>query len=271
MTVTGSANSLISLTGTGDGFNGFNLAASTTFSVAGPGGLTVSIPLMDRDNGQGAAALLKTGSGLMILTANETYTGGTTVNGGTLQLNLGGQTGTLASNTNVTVNAGGVLECNATDALGYYTNPGAVYLTVNNGGLVYSTSGRRVTLWNAVNLTSGTLASSAGNGDGTGNYSLNGQLNATSGSSGNPAAITATQLGLQGSPTVFNVTRGSGAVDLYVSSALTSWTAGAGLTVQGNGFTVLTGSSNYTGGTTINGGTLQMGLGDSAALGSGSA
>ena len=58
VTATGSANSAISLTGTGNGFNGFQLATSNTFDVAGPGSLTVSIPLMDRDAGQGAVAPL---------------------------------------------------------------------------------------------------------------------------------------------------------------------------------------------------------------------
>ena len=40
------------------------------------------------------------------------------------------------------------------------------------------------------------------------------------------------------------------------------------LTKTGNGLLLLTGSNGYSGGTTVNGGTLQMGLGDSNALGS---
>ena len=200
-------------------------------------------------------ALLKAGSGIQILSGANTYTGGTTISGGTLQLNVGGETGTLASNSNVTVNAGGTLLCNYGDALGW--GSGAVNLTVNSGGVVSVTAGNRVTLWNTVNLTGGTITSAAGNGDGTGNYSLNGQLNATSDSSGNAATISATQLGLQNGNTVFNVTRGRGAVDLNVSSVISSWLGGGeGLTVEGNGVTVFSGQNTYAGATAVNGGTL---------------
>ena len=63
VTVTGTANSAISIIGTGNAYNGFNLAASNTFNVAGPGSLMVSMPLWDQDNGQGPASWTKTGTG----------------------------------------------------------------------------------------------------------------------------------------------------------------------------------------------------------------
>ena len=79
--VTGTANSAISLTGTGNGYQGMNLTPSTTFNVAGPGSLTVSIPLANPDASLGgtAAAMTKTGSGLMTLSGANTYSGTTTV------------------------------------------------------------------------------------------------------------------------------------------------------------------------------------------------
>ena len=61
---------------------------------------------------------------------------------------------------------------------------------------MFANSGIRVPLWNTVNMTGGTLASAAGNGDGNGNYSLAGQINATRTPSAIPAAITATQVSL---------------------------------------------------------------------------
>ena len=155
---------------------------------------------------------------------------------------------------------GGIVLLNAADAMG--NSSGAANLAVNDG-TVNVTAGYRVTLWNAVNMTGGTLTSAAGNGDGSGNYSLNGQLNATSDSRGNPAMVSATQVGLENSNTVLNVTRGSAlpAADLVVSSALTDFNGSSALTVRGNGVTIFTGSSTYSGGTTISGGTLQLGDG----------
>ena len=223
------------------------------------GGHNITINNLLYDYPGQSGSLTKVGSGTLTLTRYNGYSGGTIVNQGTLQLNVGGQTGTLANNSNVTVNAGGTLLCNATDALGWGTNPGAVNLTINSGGIVNVTAGNRVTLWNTVNVTGGTLTSAAGTGDGSGNYSLYGQLNATSDASGNPAAISATQLGLQAGNTVFNVTRGSGAVDLVVSSVVSSWTSGAGLTLQGGGIMALSNAANtYSGVTIFAGGILNV-------------
>jgi fibronectin-binding autotransporter adhesin len=219
----------------------FNLSDSQTYS------LTIS----------GSGGVMQMGSGLLALANSNTYTGGTTVNGGTLQLNAGGPSGTLAPNSTVTVNTGATLLLNASNALG--TSGSSTILTVNSGGLVFANSGYRVPLWNTVNITGGTLASAAGNGDGNGNYSLAGQVNATSDGFGNPAVISATQVSLVAN-TVLNVTRGSAAqpADLIVSSVISSLPSGNGLTIEGNGFTQFTGANTYNGGTLVLGGTLQL-------------
>ena len=57
------------------------------------------------------------------------------------------------------------------------------------------------------------------------------------------------------------VTSGTGG--LILSGSITDNTVGYGLTVGGNGTLFLTGTSNYTGGTTITSGALQLGLGGS--------
>jgi autotransporter-associated beta strand protein len=209
----------------------------------------------------GSGSVVQSGAlSLLNLTNNNTYTGGTTVASGALELSFGGPAGTLAPNSTVTVNSGAFLLLNASSALG--TSASSTALTVNSGGQAFVFPGYRVPLWNTVTLTGGSLTSPQGtNGDGNGNYSLGGQINATSDASGNPAAITATQVSLVGGGPVFNVTRGSAATgpDLIVSSVISSLPSGTGLTVQGNGLTQFTGASTYNGGTTVLSGTLQAG------------
>ncbi len=204
----------------------------------------------------GAGGMTQSGAGLLNLTNSNTYTGATTVAGGTLELSFGGPTGTLAPNSTVTVQAGATLQLNAQGALG---SSGSATSLVVNDGTVYANAGYRTTLWNTVNLTGGTLASDPGNGDGNGNYSLSGQVNATSDASGNPTVIAATQVSLV-SNTVLNVTHGNAAspADLIVASVISSLPSGNGLTLQGNGFTQFAGANTYNGGTSVLGGTLQL-------------
>ena len=183
--------------------NGGNL-----LTFAGAGNDTISSVI------SGSGGLTVSGPGLVALNNNNTYTGDTNVNGGTLELNAGGNPGALGTGNNVYVNNGGTLFLNRTDALSYVAN--AANLNVTSGGLVVANSGVRITLWNAVSMTGGTLAAAgAGLTDGSvyfpTNYSLCGPLNATSDLAGNPATISAT-IGLQtqsgNSSVVLNVTRG---------------------------------------------------------------
>ena len=239
----------------GDGLNPTSLAQGNILNNAA---LTFANPNAVTYGGSigGSGSMTMAGPGLLTLAATNSYSGGTTVSGGTLQLNVGGAAAALAGNSSVTVQAGGTLLAGVNDALGN-SNAGAANLNVTSGGLVNVAAGYRETLWNAVNMTGGTLTSAAGTGN-NGNYSLNGQLNAASDAAGNAATINATQLGLQAASTVFNVSRGSGAVDLNVSSVVTSYTAGAGLAKQGNGVMLLSGNDTYSGQTTIAGGVLDI-------------
>ncbi len=107
--VGGNAPSTINTTGVAAGLNGIHLTASggNIFDVADVTGspaadLTVSAPLIIGAMGSGASALFKTGAGTMSLNDTNSYTGGTTVNAGTLLVN-----GSISGST--TVNSGGKL------------------------------------------------------------------------------------------------------------------------------------------------------------------
>jgi fibronectin-binding autotransporter adhesin len=224
----------------------------------------------------GGGSLEKAGPGLLTLVTPNTFTGGTTVNGGTLQLNTGnGGAGALASPT-ITVNAGGFLALNAGDVLGYTNNRGALVI---NGGVVSNiTADSRVTIQNQVTMTGGTLTGT-GTGDfnnsgvAYGQYSINNNnvgILATSDSNGNPSIISAS-LGPQGGTMLFTVNRGSASppYDLIMSGAITSFGGGGnGMAMAGTGIMLLTGSNTYNGATTVSGGTLQLGSGAAGQDGS---
>jgi fibronectin-binding autotransporter adhesin len=221
------------------------------------------------DNGANPVKLIKGGPGRFILDPqavdHETYTGGTIINDGILEITKGGQTGTFAPHSTVTVNGGGTLQIDATDGLGWINggnptdpNNGEVTVTVNPGGRLFAQGGARVTLSDTLTLNGGILASSATNGDGNGNYSIYGQVNATSAPTG-PAQITAATITLQSAQTIFNVAPGgNGPVDLRVTSNIGEFQGSNGLVKNGIGVMVLGSAGTYTGGTTINAGTLRV-------------
>ena len=66
------------------------------------------------DDGGGAVPLSKTGDGTLILTATNTYSGGTTVSQGVLQLGDGTTNGSLTGN--ITINSGAKLSVVADSA-----------------------------------------------------------------------------------------------------------------------------------------------------------
>ena len=78
-------------------------AGGGTIAVDQPAtGLTLSTAV------SGAGSLSKNGPGTLVLPVNNTYAGTTTVNGGTLQIGTGGNTGTLGSGS-ATINSAGTL------------------------------------------------------------------------------------------------------------------------------------------------------------------
>ncbi len=78
--------------------NRITLAGDPTFTVnAGPA-QTISGPITDATPGNPPGVLEKNGAGTLILTGTNTYSGGTIIQAGTLQLGNGGTTGSILNN-----------------------------------------------------------------------------------------------------------------------------------------------------------------------------
>jgi autotransporter-associated beta strand protein len=182
---------------------------------------TVNAPIV---NGS-SQSLTKVGGGTLSLTAANTYTGGTTISGGTLQLGNGGTTGSITGN----VTDNGILAVNRSDAFAFGG-------TISGAGAFQQLGTGTTTLTADNNYSGGTTISG-------GTLQL--------GNGGTTGSITG------------NVTdNGILAVNRSNAFAFGGAISGAGAFQQlGTGTTTLTADNTYSGGTTISAGTLQLGNG----------
>ncbi|UWU73758.1 autotransporter-associated beta strand repeat-containing protein [Bradyrhizobium huanghuaihaiense] len=230
---------VLALAGTNTYTGGTTITAGTL--QLGDGGTTGSVVGNIVDNGvlafnrsdavtfsnviSGSGAVQQIGSGTTILTADMSYTGGTTITAGTLQIGNGGTAGWILGN----VVNDGVLAFNRSDTItfaGDISGSGAVKKMGSNTTILTGANSYA----GITTIAAGTLQ--IGNGGTTGSLAGN----------------------------VVN----DGVLTINRSDAVTlpGDISGSGSLRQvGSGTTILTGNNSYTGGTTIAAGTLQIGSG----------
>jgi autotransporter-associated beta strand protein len=195
-------------------------------------------------------ALEKVGTGTLILSGTNTYSGGTTITAGTLQLGNGTTTGSILGN--VTDNA--TLAFNRSNA---YQFDGVI-----SGSGVVQQNGSGTTILTAVNSYGGGTAFNAGKlsiaadanlGASTGALTFNGgTLQFT-----NNLALTLS------STRAITLQSGGGGIEVTNGNVIIGQAIGGSgaLTKSGSGFLLLNGNNTYGGGTTISAGTLVLGNG----------
>ncbi|MBB6488514.1 autotransporter domain-containing protein [Rhizobium lusitanum] len=254
--------------------NGINVATGTTLTLGGSTALGLSGTI------SGGGGLIKNGAATTTLNGANTYTGGTTINAGTLALGAGGSLASMGAvnlaSSGATFDLSSATGAQSIGALngvaGTNVNLGANALTLGGtaggtfsgaiggaGSLTLAGSGAQ-TLAGASTYTGGTHLNSGslvlGNSAALGTGALN----------VNVSALLDTSANVTLSNTV-NLAAGS-TLTLGGSNALTlsGGIAGAAALVKnGAATTTLNGANTYTGGTTINAGTLALGAGGSLA------
>jgi autotransporter-associated beta strand protein len=219
----------------------------------------------------GAGTVTMNGTGTVTLSANSGFSGGVTINQGTLQVNGSGGDTALGSG-NTVVNAGATLVGLEVDAFGYYNNVEPTNIFINGGTVMSSGTGNfRITLPH-LSFNGGTLSSAPGNsGDQYGNFSLygwGGKCLVTNVPSSTTATINAGSVGIQQNIT-FNIAAGTtpSGIDLLITSVLDNFgvnpitKTGAGV-MEWTGVSVFTGSITNSAGTLIIGGSGQLGAGN---------
>jgi autotransporter-associated beta strand protein len=211
--------------------DGTNAAVNASWNIRGGTGTTFTVAsvIADPTTGSSGLTLASTSTRTLVLTGNNTYTGGTTVSAGTLQLGNGGTSGAVAGNIANT----GTLIFNRSDNYTY-------------GGVISGTGA-----WSQAASTSSVLTLT-GNNTSTGTATINAGSTLQIGNGGTTGAAAGNLV--DKSAVIFNRS------DTVTYAGVISSTGT--VTQTGGGTLILTGANTYSGGTTINAGsTLQIGNG----------
>lgn len=228
--------------------NAGNISLNQTVTLDGSGGtFGVQAGTTQSINGviSGTGRLTKTDTGSLILSADNTYTGGTTLSSGFMRLGAGGTTGSVQGDI---VNNGSLILNRSNQIIMNGTISGSGSLTKLGAG---------VALINAANTyTGGTILQ-----DGVLDATQDNRLGAASGGLTFDGGILHTGAGFVSARTV-TINAAGGTIEDEGGATFSGVLQGTGgLSKNGAGTTILTNENTYTGGTTINSGTLQVGSG----------
>ena len=188
----------------------------------------------------GTVGFTKTGTGMLVLSGANTYTGATTINSGVLSLQNGGALGTASNASSTTVASGAVLQLanNIT--------------TTNTGTLVLTGAG----------MGSGALQSVSGNNTWDGSMALASNATIFSGTAGNTLFIDDNYVSAQTVTLGNNTLTVDGPGDTWFNANVGVVGDTGGLIKNGTGTLTLYGyNSFYTGATTVNAGSLELVVG----------
>ena len=242
-------------------------------STAGIGEIAGTIPNNSAGN---LTSLTKNGTGTWILSGNNTYSGDTTINAGTLQIGNGSSTGALSVNSTILNNA--TLAFNRSDTVTQGTHFSSNGVS-GTGNLTQSGSGNLIlnaanSYSGSTNINSGTLTLSGNGTLGTSTITLTGGTLDMGGKS-----LTNAISGLTGG-TLSNgtITNNGGSYALQNGTVSAVLAGTNGLTKTGSSTLILSGNNTFNGGTTISAGNLSItstsalastsgiSIGDTAAL-----
>ncbi len=276
-----------------------NAARTLYFEGPGNGALTTGLPLLGNTGTSKVDSVNKSGTGTWIFSGLNTYGGTTTIAGGVLVANSAQALGTAGN----IVFSGGTLQYTPLSAAAGATDYSlASRIAGSSAPIAIDTNGQTVT-WNGSIPTSNTGGLTLDDSTGSGKLILAGYNFYTGGTTvtagtlqiGNGGSIgsvngsvtlatsgvldlngqSCTVSGLAGAGTITNSSTSSSTLDIGENNAtgtfqgtITDNAAGGGslgLQKVGNGILQLSASNNYSGGTGVSAGTLQ--LGNAAALG----
>jgi autotransporter-associated beta strand protein len=246
-------------------------------SIGGTSGVTDNASLVFNHAGtvtfspviSGSGSLTQTGSGKLVIVGANTYSGPTTITGGTLQIDNGGSTGSLGN---------GPITNNAALVFDRDDNGLVVANAISGSGSLAQIGGGMVTLCGTNAYTGNTLISAGTLALGNNLLLQNSTLNISgTGALGFGGFATATIGGLTGGGNLVLTNTADAAVALSVgannsstiySGLLSDNATGGSLNKVGSGTLTLTAADSYTGPTIITAGTLQIGnAGSGASIG----